>query len=658
MKNKYTKIIVLFLSLLSTTIGFTQENSISPIFAITESGNALENKLASINQKTGKTLSIEEFASENLSGVNFTVSTLANSNVDKIYFLNSSNNLSIYELPYFFDPNYNAGKEELVISTNISDLDYHHNSSNIYAYDLASENLFSINPNSGATTTIIPISFTSTLEAFSIETTKDFVILNGEESGNLSLLLHNINTNTQSNISVPAEYVSLEIVANHHLTNFYGLATDEDDKNWLLEINPSTETIHTVGQLPSCTECSTESFTFDKNALALDWENNQLLTILKHTTTNTSEYNLITFNLTTAKKIYSSSLNKKYSNLYFNKVSSDLVFPGDTNHDGIVNSKDLFSIGLKYSFNTIARFSQTANWIGQHSFNTGVIKQGVDVKHADCNGDGIIDQEDIQAIKENYSYIHNSNKSAARTSSSCDFPLAFSFPNNAYENNEVTVFIKLGESDSPVPPVYGVDFTVEYNKDFVVPGTMKTTAFNSWFGTDGNNFNRVDFDDHPNGKIDINITGNDLLNRAGGGDILTLSWTMEDDVVPSIDLQTAFTLRFANITIINLAEEVLESCGSDTSLVVYHKDAIGVSITSINNDEIEIYPNPAKTFINIKSNNEKLEFVEMYSITGKLVKSVEITQEASINISSLAKGVYYIKIHTTDNAYMDKIIVD
>lgn len=656
MKKKYSKYTLLFLITLFATIGFTQENSISPIFSLSENNGIAENTLVSINQKTGKSLNIENFATENFLGNNFTVSTLENSNVDKIFFLNDNNNLSVYDLPYFFDPNYIANQEEILISNNISDLDYHHQSASIYAYDLVNENLFTISPISGNIANLSNIPFVSSLENFSIETTNEFVVLNGKESGNINLLFLNLNTNIQSSISLSSNYVELNLVGNQHLSKLYALATDINDKNWLLVIDPNTEDVIVIGELPSCINCNYETYSYDKNALALDWENNQILAILTQTTSGTVNHFLMTFDLVSAEKVYSGILNKKYSNLYFNKASADLVFPGDTNHDGVVNSKDLFSIGLKYSFNTIARYTQNTEWIGQHGFNTGVVKQGADVKHADCNGDGIIDTKDIAAIKENYSYIHNSNKSAKSGSMDCDYPLAFSFPNGAFEDNEVTIYIKLGEPTNPVSDVYGVDFTVNYNNSFVVPGSMKTSVFNSWFGTDGNNFNRVDFDDHPNGKIDINLTGADLLNRVGGGDIIALSWTMEDEVVPINNISTPMNLSISNIVIINYNQEIKESCAADTSLVVFQKEA-AVGITTVNNNQIDIFPNPAQTFITIK-NNVKIDFIEMYSITGEKVYSASLNKNNRIDVSKFSKGVYYIKIHTEGHAYMDKIIVD
>lgn len=655
MKKIDSKISMLLVASLFVTLVFTQENSISPIFSISESNGSTENSLASINQKTGAAISIEDFAAESYLGKNFTISTLASSNVDKIFFLNDNNNLSVYDLPYFFDPNYNATKEELIISNNISDIDYHHQSSYLYAYDLATTKLFTIIPNTGTVSNHATIPFTSSLEAFSIETTNNFIVLNGKQAGNINLLFYNINTDTHSTIAISSNYIELNLVGNHHLNMLYALAKDVNDKNWLLAINPSTEDVNIIGELPSCSTCNNEDLSYDKNALALDWENNQLLAILTQTTTSSSNHFLMTFDLATAEKVYFSTLDEKYSNLYFNKASADLVFPGDTNHDGVVNSKDLFSIGLKYSFNTIARFTQTIDWIGQHSFNTGIIKQGADIKHADCNGDGVIDTEDIEAIKANYSYIHNSNKTGESTAMDCDYPLAFSFPDGAYEDNDVTIYIKLGEVVNPVSDVYGVDFTVNYNNSFVVPGTMKTEVFSSWFGTDGNNFNRVDFDDHSNSKIDINLTGNDLLNRNGGGDIIALSWTMEDDVVPIIGVSTEMDLSISDITIINYNQDIKESCGSDSSIVVYHKDVVG--ITTVNNNKIDIFPNPVSSTINIVS-DEKIDFIELYSVTGEIIQSVTFDNKINLDVSNISNGIYYIKVYTEDKAYMDKIIVD
>ena len=393
---------------------------------------------------------------------------------------------------------------------------------------------------------------------------------------------------------------------------------------------------------------------YDANAIALDWEKNEMILVLNQSINGIDNFSLVTLSLNSGNVKRFSSLSKRMSNLYFNKAAADLVFPGDANHDGIVNTRDLLPIGLRYTFNTTPRFTQNIDWVGQHAFNTGVMAQGVDVKHEDCNGDGQINSLDIDAIKANYSSVHNSNKSVSASNGDCDYPLGFSFVENAYQSNDVSVNIKLGESFDPVVDVYGVSFTVYYDNSFVVQNSMHTVGLNSWFGNDGGNCIHTSQDDFLNGRMDVTLTGVDLLNRSGGGDIIQIAWTMEDDVIPIAVQTETMNLRIGDIYIINLAEEELESCGIDTVIEVSRKDAVGIK--AVDKNFIKIFPNPAKSLIQIQT-AEKIESIELLSITGKRIQKLDFRNKSSIDVSNISKGIYLLKIDTQEGSFFEKLVI-
>ena len=643
--------IILLIIISSFSLGvLAQENSISPIISLSESNNGFSNTLNSLNQITGKAISIESFATESFVGNNFAISTLESSNVDKLYLLNSNNNLSVYDIPYFFDPNYSGFQNELIVTNNITDIDYHHSSSTFFAYDLISKKLYNLSLSNASILSTVNIPFHSIEEKFSIKTTNDYIVLSGNNNDTVKIIFYEIASNTHSEKTLNTLYKEFNIVSNNNLDSIYAIAKDLNDINYLIKINPSTQDVNIVSSLPSCTNCVLENISYDKNGLAIDWENNELLAILNKTTNNGSQYYFLTFDLLSGDVKYFSNLEKRTSNLYFSKASVDLVFPGDCNHDGIVNAKDLFSIGLKYSFNTTPRFTQNIDWIGQHSFNTGIIRQGVDVKHADCNGDGQINDIDIEAILENYSYIHNSSKSASAINEDCDYPLSFALNTIVNENSEAKVNIKLGETSAIVNDVYGVSFTVSYDTSFVVPNTMHTESLDSWFGTVNTNYTQIDIDDYNNGIIDVSLTGIDLLNRSGGGDILTLAWTIEGDLIPIANPFVTMDLKIDNITIINYEEDILDACGVDTNIIVYKE---GVAIKNIDKTLINIYPNPTHSLINIDSEVD-IDFIEVLSLEGKILK---VLRDKAIDVSKFSTGIYYIKLYTIKGIYIDKIIV-
>ncbi len=80
---------------------------------------------------------------------------------------------------------------------------------------------------------------------------------------------------------------------------------------------------------------------------------------------------------------------------------------------------------------------------------------------------------------------------------------------------------------------------------------------------------------------------------------------------------------------------------------------IGIHDESIS-DGLLFWPNPAKDYICI--NKEKIDMVQIYSIAGEVLHT-ETMSTKYINISTLDKGIYFVKIFTNGRFQTEKLIV-
>ena len=74
--------------------------------------------------------------------------------------------------------------------------------------------------------------------------------------------------------------------------------------------------------------------------------------------------------------------------------------------------------------------------------------------------------------------------------------------------------------------------------------------------------------------------------------------------------------------------------------------------------DIEIYPNPAEDFTNIRSGKEPIVEVNVYDAAGKLLQSLgspEGQNSLHLNTESMARGMYIIRIKTTRMVYKQKL---
>jgi len=72
----------------------------------------------------------------------------------------------------------------------------------------------------------------------------------------------------------------------------------------------------------------------------------------------------------------------------------------------------------------------------------------------------------------------------------------------------------------------------------------------------------------------------------------------------------------------------------------------------INNSNIQIFPNPARTVLNVELENVSL--IEIYSTTGQLVKRIKNSN--TINVEDISSGVLIIKVYNDKGIYSSRFI--
>lgn len=434
----------------------------------------------------------------------------------------------------------------------------------------------------------------------------------------------------------------------------YGVAKTTAEEYKLISLD-SAGTIIEIGLLPSCSNCTNESFLYDKNALTIDTANNSLILARRETISSQTSYYLSSFSLSNAQLLYNYNTPYRYSHLMLQKPADDLVYPGDANHDKTVGMEDIFPIGIHYNDVVNFRSVISTDWIGQLAFGANdTLANGVDIKHADCNGDGSINDIDIEdGVLTNYSYTHNSEKSIQST---CDYPLYVVLPQLYKENDSAVIKIGLDMSNNLGQEVYGIKFTLEFDTNFVQSSTMQARATDDWFGIENNNYLLKYKNDIVANKMDVGVVGIDKINRTGGGILIDGIWTMEDEVIPIAHLSDSMSIRITNVKIIDFYENEIDACGIDTFVVVYDK-TVGIN-TLPENKVFAFYPNPTKSSNIYFNNHSDVETIEIFSLQGKLISSYH-NIDNTINISELNNGVYLIKA-TDKNAttYTNKLAIN
>jgi len=123
------------------------------------------------------------------------------------------------------------------------------------------------------------------------------------------------------------------------------------------------------------------------------------------------------------------------------------------------------------------------------------------------------------------------------------------------------------------------------------------------------------------------------------------------------EISGADTTMFIPSTTGDYAVEVsLNSC-TDTSICY---NVVITDLIEFENSVIELYPNPAKQYVNIIiPNSLNVKTISVFNLLGeKVYYSTEINKTNLIDVSKFTNGTYFINIETIDNKVTKKLIIN
>ncbi len=226
--------------------------------------------------------------------------------------------------------------------------------------------------------------------------------------------------------------------------------------------------------------------------------------------------------------------------------------------------------------------------------------------------------------------------------------LLFTDGENGFQMNDIdgNMIVEFDEVDltGVAGPVISLDFLLDIN-DNPLNGNYEGDGTVNEEGSDRLRIYIKDLTN--NTEIDLfNSTGTDLDDLvpfdAGTGEYL-LQWQQA-----TATLQTNTTVQL-----------VLEGRSNSGSENFWFDNIVFDGVIGINDqaaNQFSVYPNPAKSFVNISSKDSGVKNISVYDVLGKQVLSTTLSGER-LNISTLNSGVYILKIEQGKTSTTKKLIV-
>ncbi|HHG83625.1 MAG TPA: T9SS type A sorting domain-containing protein, partial [Bacteroidetes bacterium] len=284
----------------------------------------------------------------------------------------------------------------------------------------------------------------------------------------------------------------------------------------------------------------------------------------------------------------------------------------------------------------------------------------IDHKFQDCNGDGTINNDDTLAINLNYGSTHTKTRHSAARGQATDPPLAMNIPqDSASVGDTLHIPITLGDSTIQANDIYGIAFSINYDASLIDSTTFHIEFAPSWIGNNTNslNLNHNNFDI---ASCDGAQVRTDHQSTSGMGQIAIAHFIIIDNIDGKRQTfeSKILNLNFANVLLIGLNGEKIPVDPISDSLVIYQlsTETEPIQPTSPN---IQLHPNPTRDQVTITSPTAAIQEIQILNLHGQTISKTLINKRNKIKLqlANLSSGMYFIKVRTTTDLSIQRLII-
>ncbi len=364
--------------------------------------------------------------------------------------------------------------------------------------------------------------------------------------------------------------------------------------------------------------------------------------------------------------------------LYLEPCSAQplVLYPGDTNNDGVANQFDLLPIGIAYGTEGFPRQNAGLNWQPQLLFPPWVAAlpvSGVNLGFADCDGNGLVDTFDLSAIVLNYDKTQNNANpppmpyppKLTDTCFSCpkpDIVITYSTDtlftsDSGFDTLYAMVLIRYPPGVPSQNGALGIAFDLEYNynpekiKDsltVVYPDTLPDSRMYVIATSTKAQLWRLPSP----GRMGFAAAGRGINVFFISDTLFTIRYIITDMIIRG---EEKFSLNISNILIVNKLEQIVCPGAVKQLPVVITSPA---TEPFPNRPVVSLSPNPVGEMLSIESAESPLEKIDIRGLEGRLLLSVnaEGKDRFQLPVGALPPGVWLAHIRTRDGMVVKKFI--
>ena len=325
----------------------------------------------------------------------------------------------------------------------------------------------------------------------------------------------------------------------------------------------------------------------------------------------------------------------------------DCVWPGDANADGIADYRDILEIGLAFSSEGPMR-SSLFGWLPLYAddWDDSFIN-GTNFKHADCNGDGIVDESDFNKVTDQlfYNFTHDEYQANATCDEGDQLRIR-----KGFLGNEILDTLFIGQNDiigvelDYADSLYGLAFELTFDTNYIELISLMGD-FGIWSGDDSNEKISYIRDDENNPFVNsldyASVKTNGENSLTVNERFLLLRLESRSDTPLSFSPTTQ--LQFKNVRAIRNDGSIVPFGGTTNEI---HFEGLTATSQVSNQLPITLHPNPTldKTYINFNGFNG--QYLELIDTKGRIVSTIltKGLESFEFDLSTMTKGIYFLKV--------------
>ena len=212
-------------------------------------------------------------------------------------------------------------------------------------------------------------------------------------------------------------------------------------------------------------------------------------------------------------------------------LGTEEVWPGDINTDNIANHFDLLPLGIAQGADGPIRENESTSWEGIPAAPWDLsFPNGINYKHADTDGNGLIEASDRQAILDNFLETRGEVVPFEPIAATPNNPTLFvETPNEGWPTGQAfNLPIVLGTPTLPVEGLHGIAFTIEFDPETIRPESIALDFTNSWLGDENQDLLTLDKTLAEEGQIFVALSRVGPQELFGSGPVASLIGIIDD----------------------------------------------------------------------------------------------------------------------------------